>query len=64
MSGYNDGGGSPSHSGGTALTSVGQEALDMDMASSSAGSFLAGDPKKHDDLRQMLDSSKGRTIMP
>ena len=40
-------------------TSVGQEALDMDMASSSAGSFLAGDPKKHDDLRQMLDSSKG-----
>merc|ERR1719295_200132 len=57
MSGYNDGGGhqgaSPSHS----TASVGQEALDADMTGSGS-SFLAGDPKKHDDLRQMLDSSK------
>jgi AP-3 complex subunit beta len=32
------------------------EAIELD--TSAGGGFLAGDPKRHDDLKEMLDSSK------
>ena len=34
------------------------EAIDLDTSGPSGSSFFSGDPKKHDDLRAMLDSSK------
>ena len=43
---------SPSHS----TTSGATEAIDLD--SGGGASFLSGDPKHHDDLKEMLDSSK------
>ena len=33
------------------------EAIDLDTSASGSGCF-SGDPKKHDDLKAMLDSSK------
>ena len=33
------------------------EAIDLDTSASGSG-FFSGDPKKHDDLKAMLDSSK------
>ena len=61
MSGYNDvnmlgsnsysSNMSPSHNNATAAT----EAIDLD---SGGASFFSGDPKHHDDLKEMLDSSK------
>ena len=33
------------------------EAIDLDASASGSG-FFSGDPKKHDDLKAMLDSSK------
>ena len=33
------------------------EAIDLDTSASGSG-FFSGDPKKHDDLKTMLDSSK------
>ena len=62
MSGYNDvnmlgsnsysSTSSPSHN----ITSGATEAIDLD--SGGGASFLSGDPKHHDDLKEMLDSSK------
>ena len=62
MSGYNDvnmlgpnsysNSMSPSHSTASGAT----EAIDLD--SGGGASFLSGDPKHHDDLKEMLDSSK------
>jgi len=43
---------SPSHN----ITSGATEAIDLD--SGGGASFLSGDPKHHDDLKEMLDSSK------
>ena len=54
---YNDS--SPSHTGGGMGVSSGggaQEAIDLDP--STAGSFFSDNPKRHDELRTMLDSSK------
>ena len=63
MSGYNDT--SPVNAGfagsGTSFSGSGaMEAIDLEGGSSggASGGFLAGDPKRHDDLKEMLDSTK------
>ena len=63
MSGYNDT--SPvnagfSGSGNSFSGSGAMEAIDLEGGSSvgATGGFLSGDPKRHDDLKEMLDSTK------